>query len=158
MTEKHLSISVRRGRGNYFGQFKFVRSEAPHSIQHLPKGTATCSLYLLSGILPLKAVHHKYALTLLYNILSQPGSIEREVLITQLVTKDMSSNSWAVYIRKLLHQFIIARQLLSVYSGNVCTCKYAYSAHKYARYARKYACCIYRMCPQGSQGQVDPNH
>ena len=69
-----------------------------HCIQHLPKATASLALYILTGSLPIKAIHHKNVLTLLGSMLRREGSIELELITRQLALKDLNSNSWTTLV------------------------------------------------------------
>ena len=51
-------------------------------------------------------------LTFLGNILRRPGTIDNQIVIRQLATKTLSSNSWIAQIRMVLHKY----QLPSAYS------------------------------------------
>ena len=75
------------------------------NILHLPKSTATPALYILTGILPVEAMHHKNILGLFGNIIRRENSIERSIVSRQLVMKDMDSGSWVTLVRELLHKY-----------------------------------------------------
>jgi hypothetical protein len=71
-------------------------------VQHFPKATAIPALHLLTGSLPLEALHHKSVLSLFGRILNREESIEREVVLRQLGMKDLTSASWTSLVRRLL--------------------------------------------------------
>lgn len=74
-------------------------------LQHLPQSTAIPAIYLLTGSLPIRAIHHKKVLTFYASILRKEGSVERELVCRQLTMKTMDSNSWTVQVRELLHHY-----------------------------------------------------
>ena len=73
-------------------------------IQHLPERVASCSVYIMSGLLPIEAEIHKSQLTLLGNIIRQ-DCVEREIALRQLAVKDFNSNSWFVSVQEILFQY-----------------------------------------------------
>ena len=74
-------------------------------MQFLPNSTAKPAIYLLMGCLPAEGLIHRKMLTLLMSILSRPGTPEHDVMIRQLCTKDLSSNSWTVQARLALDRY-----------------------------------------------------
>ena len=75
------------------------------NIMHLPQATALPALYLMTGSLPLEAIHHRNTLTFFVNMLHRKESVEREVIIRQLAMKNMDSNSWVILVRELLYKY-----------------------------------------------------
>ena len=73
-------------------------------IQHLPERVAACSVYILSGLLPVEAEIHKSQLTLFGNIICQ-DCVERDLAIRQLAVKDLKSKSWFITIQETLFQY-----------------------------------------------------
>ncbi|MEW8546332.1 MAG: reverse transcriptase family protein [Candidatus Thiodiazotropha sp.] len=73
-------------------------------IQHLPERVAACSVYIMSGLLPIEAEIHKAQLTLFGNIIRQ-DCVERDIALRQLAVKDFNSNSWFMSIQKILFQY-----------------------------------------------------
>ena len=73
-------------------------------IQHLPERVAACSVYILSGLLPVEAEIHKSQLTLFGNIIRQ-DCVERDLAIRQLAVKDLKSKSWFITIQETLFQY-----------------------------------------------------
>ena len=63
---------------------------------HLPRATAHTALYLLTGSLPLKAIHHTNVFTLFVTMTRRVDSVEKEVLQCQVTIKDMVSHSWTM--------------------------------------------------------------
>jgi hypothetical protein len=74
-------------------------------VQHLPHATAVPAIYLLSGCLPLEAVHHSSVLSLYVRMISRHGSLEREIILRQLAMKDIQSSSWTSLVRRLLIKY-----------------------------------------------------
>ena len=79
-------------------------------IQGLPDSSAIPALHLLLGVAPIEALIHIRALSLFRNIIaaeksSPPSIFVRELIIRQLAVKDINSNSWAAYIRKVLLKY-----------------------------------------------------
>ena len=58
-------------------------------IQHLPERVAACSVYILSGLLPIELEIHKSQLTLFGNVIRQ-DCVERDLAIRQLAVKDLN--------------------------------------------------------------------
>ena len=73
-------------------------------IQHLPERFASCSVYILTGLLPIEAEIHKCQLTLFGNIIRQ-DCVERDLAIQQLAVKDLKSRSWFITIQETLFQY-----------------------------------------------------
>jgi hypothetical protein len=72
----------------------------------LPTNVANPSIYILSGLLPVKAEIHKKALNLFGNICrSTQDSVEWRVAERQLGLKNMKSHSWFVDIKKLFIKY-----------------------------------------------------
>ena len=61
-------------------------------IQHLLERVASCSVYILTGLLPIEAEIHKSQLTLFGNIIRQ-DCVERDLAIRQLAVKDFNSRT-----------------------------------------------------------------
>jgi hypothetical protein len=79
-------------------------------IQHLPRSTAIPALYLLLGVLPIKALVHIQTLSLFGNIISAsvnnpPALYIKDLVIRQLAVKELESSSWASQIRRLLVKY-----------------------------------------------------
>ena len=74
-------------------------------IQGLPDSTAIPAVYLLLGILPLRAQVHKKILTLYCSIMRKPTTTECEVLCRQLAMKNTSSYSWTSQLRRVLYMY-----------------------------------------------------
>ena len=74
-------------------------------VQHLSANTANEAVYLLLGALPIEGLLDLRILSLFNRIALQDASKEWEILRRQLAMKDMSSNSWAVYVRKILWKY-----------------------------------------------------
>ena len=79
-------------------------------LQYLPESTAIAELHLLSGSLPIKAMIHKKALSLLRNIIaadtkSPPALYMRDLIIRQLAMTDPNSASWTAYIRRIIREY-----------------------------------------------------
>ena len=74
-------------------------------LQTLPESTAKPSIYLLLGCLPAQALLHCKMLNLFMTILHRPSTPEFDIITRQLTIKDLSSKSWTVHIRLLLHQY-----------------------------------------------------
>ena len=79
-------------------------------LQHLPTSTAIPALHLLSGIPPIAAYLHIRILTLFRNIIAAkpdnpPANFIKEIIHRQLTVKDLSSQSWIIYTRKLLIRY-----------------------------------------------------
>ena len=71
----------------------------------LPQNTPDCTVYLLTGFLPIELQLHKKALVF-FNICSQnEESIEKQLARRQLAVKSNNSNSWFVVIKKLLLKY-----------------------------------------------------
>ena len=73
-------------------------------IQHLPEHVASCSVYVLTGLLPIEAEIHKSQLTLFGNIIRQ-DCVERYLAIRELAVKDLKSRSWFITIQETLFQY-----------------------------------------------------
>ena len=73
-------------------------------IQHLPERVAVCSVYILSGLLPIEAEIHRSKLTLFGNIIRQ-DCVERDVAMRQLAVKDSNSNSWFIMLQETLLRY-----------------------------------------------------
>jgi hypothetical protein len=71
-------------------------------VQHLPKATAVPAIHLLTGCLPLEALHHKSVLSLYGRMINRQGSLERDVILRQLGMHDFQSSSWTSLVRRLL--------------------------------------------------------
>ena len=84
-------------------------------LQHLPTATATQAIYLLTGSIPFRALHHKRILTFFCSVLRRDGSVEQAIVERQMAMKTLDSHSWTALVRKLLHfynlpnAFILAR-------------------------------------------------
>ena len=63
--------------------------------------------YLLTGIIPISAIHPKKVWTFFCSILWQDNAIERDVICRQLTLKDLNSNSWTTQVRELLYLYIL---------------------------------------------------
>ena len=74
-------------------------------VQHLPQSTANPAVYLLVGALPVEALIHKKVLCIFGAIMRRDDSLEYQVMERQLGMKSSSSHSWAIYVKKLLHQY-----------------------------------------------------
>lgn len=74
-------------------------------LQQLPPCTSNAASYLLTGVLPFQAHIHKLVLTTFRNFVSQPASLECQVMKRQLVMADAASNSWATTIKTLCSQY-----------------------------------------------------
>ena len=74
-------------------------------LQSLPESTAKPAIHLLLGCLPLQALIHQKILNLYNSILHRPGTPEYQIILRQLTIKDLSSHSWTVQLRKVLHQY-----------------------------------------------------
>jgi hypothetical protein len=83
---------------------KFQRSLL-RQIQSLPDSTAIPAIYLLLGILPLRAQVHQKILSLYNSILQRPNSVEYAVIQRQLAMKNTSSSSWTSQLRRTLHMY-----------------------------------------------------
>ena len=73
-------------------------------IQHLPERVAACSVYILSGLLPIEPEIHKSQLTIFGNIIRQ-DCVERDLAIRQLAVKDLKSKSWFITIQETLFHY-----------------------------------------------------
>ena len=84
------------------------------NIMHLPKATGIPVLYLLTGKLPLEAVHHKKVLTHFVSMLNRKESVdhEQQTIKRQLAMKDMDSSSWVILVRELLYRYNVASAFL----------------------------------------------
>ena len=71
----------------------------------LTNGTPQCAILLLTGLPTIEVVLHLKVLGMLWNIINANYSIENSILLRQLAVKDWSSNSWLVYVRKLLSRY-----------------------------------------------------
>ena len=80
-------------------------------IQHLPESTATPAIYLLLGSITLEGLIHIKMLTFFGSVLRREGSTDNQVIKRQLAMKDLTSSSWVVQIRTILHKY----QLPSAY-------------------------------------------
>ena len=73
-------------------------------IQHLQKRVAMCSVYILSGLLPVEVEIHRSQLTLFGNIIRQ-DCVERDVAMRQLAVKDSNSESWFIMLQETLLRY-----------------------------------------------------
>jgi hypothetical protein len=74
-------------------------------LQHLPGCTATAALYLLTGAQPIEMNLDRRMLTLLGRILNSPSTREFHIIQRQLLTKDLSHQTWATSVRRLLIKY-----------------------------------------------------
>jgi hypothetical protein len=81
-------------------------------IQHLPVHTATPAVYLLLGCIPVEGIVDIKVLNFFGSITRKPGQVEHDIVQRQLAMKELSSGSWCVYIRRVLHKY----ELPSAYS------------------------------------------
>lgn len=95
-----LSLSEK----NYSDMEKFHLNQL-RRIQSLPCSTAKPAVYLLIGMLPVKAEIHRKILTLFMSLLLRTGSTENDIIRRQLVMKDLQSHSWTTQVRVLLHKY-----------------------------------------------------
>ena len=63
-----------------------------------------CSVYILSGLLPIEAKIHRSQLTLFGNIIRQ-DCVERDLVMRQLAVKDSSSKSWFIMLQETLLRY-----------------------------------------------------
>ncbi len=75
------------------------------AILSLPERVADAAVYSMSGVLPIRAVIDRNALTLFGSILRKEDSIEYQLCRRQLAVKPITSSSWFVRIRQLLCQY-----------------------------------------------------
>jgi hypothetical protein len=80
-------------------------------LQSLPNSTAIPAIYLLLGILPIRAQIHIKILSLYISILHRPSSVEYDVIQRQLAIKDTSSSSWTSQLRQVLHMYKLPSSL-----------------------------------------------
>ena len=73
-------------------------------IQHLPTSTATCSIYLLLGCLPIEGTLDKNYLSFFGNIIRH-DSVEKNIIRRQLAVKDQSTHSWTRNIKEILNKY-----------------------------------------------------
>jgi hypothetical protein len=71
-------------------------------VQGFPLRTAIPAVLGLLGVLPISAVIHRQALTLLRNMVADKESLEYNVCLRQVAMKAPSSQSWLVYINSIL--------------------------------------------------------
>ena len=95
-----------------YGELANYHRKLLRCIQHLPKATAGPALYLLTGSLPVEALHHKNVLTLFGSMTRREGSTEHSIIARQLAMKDMSSKSWLTLVRELLQQYSLPSAFL----------------------------------------------
>ena len=95
--------SIKLSKANISRLDKYQR-DFIRQIQHLPERVASCSVYIMSGLLPKEAEIHKSQLTLLGNIIRQ-DCVEREIALRQLAMKDFNSNSWFVSVQEILFRY-----------------------------------------------------
>ncbi len=88
-----------------YGPLETFYKRVLRQILHLPTTTAIPALYLLTGCLPVEALHHLSTLSLFGRIARRIGSIERELAFRQLAMKDPNSNSWFSNIRRILYKY-----------------------------------------------------
>ena len=74
-------------------------------IQHLADNTANEAVYLLLGALPIEGHIHIRILSLFNRIAKLPNSKEWSIVRRQLATKDFTSHSWVIYVRKILMKY-----------------------------------------------------
>ena len=64
------------------------------------------SVYILTGILPIEAQIHIKALTFFNNVCHQgEKNTEKKLARRQLTVKEESSNSWFIYVNKILRKY-----------------------------------------------------
>ena len=85
-----------------------------HQIQHLLERVAMCSVYILSGLLPIEAAIHRSQLTLFGNIVRQ-DSVERDLAIQQLAVRTIHVVPKVSLLCCKKHYFAIISHLLMHY-------------------------------------------
>ena len=103
-------------------------------IQGLPDSTAVPAIYLLLGVMPIRAVIHQKILNLFMSILHRKESPECDIVIRQLTMKDTNSHSWTIKLRQILckYELPVALQLVEHSPTKVdwkCTVKKAISSY-----------------------------
>ena len=96
--------TLRLGTSN-FKELTTFHLKLLKNILHLPKSTSSAAVYLMTGSLPVEAMHHRNALNLFGSCLLRTDSTEKLLIQRQLAMKDMDSNSWVVSIRKMLYNY-----------------------------------------------------
>jgi hypothetical protein len=74
-------------------------------IQDLPPNTANCVTIGLIGVLPIEAEIDKRVLSLFRNLAANQGSVEANIALRQLATKETSSNSWFIHVKNILEKY-----------------------------------------------------
>ena len=74
-------------------------------LQHLPQGTASAAVLLLTGVLPVEAVIDQKVLTTFVSMCRLDDSKEREILQRQLAMKSSGSNSLIVRVKAILSRY-----------------------------------------------------
>ena len=73
------------------------------NIQSLPRRTASASLYILSGILPIEAITDKKRLTLIPSLAKNPTV--HDLIFRQIAVKEVTSRSWTVQTQAKLRKY-----------------------------------------------------
>ncbi len=74
------------------------------SLLGLPDRTAIPALHILTGILPLESIIDQKSITFLHALIKKEGST-RNIIERQYSVKKESSNSWIIYIKKILQKY-----------------------------------------------------
>ena len=74
------------------------------NILHLPTRTAIPALHIISSVLPIQAIIEEKTLKFLRSCLVNPGILQ-DIIIRQHAMKDSNSNSWVVYMEKMLEKY-----------------------------------------------------
>jgi hypothetical protein len=74
-------------------------------LQSLPDTTAIEALYILAGVLPVEAQLDIKILHFFGKIANLEDSTLRQVALRQLATKELSSNSWFIYVTKIAYKY-----------------------------------------------------
>ena len=85
------------------------QNEVLRNIQTLPQRTATSSLYILLGTLPVQATIEQRQLSCIPSIAKNDTIFE--VMINQIAMKKMNSNSWFIIVEKLLLKYGLPKLL-----------------------------------------------
>jgi hypothetical protein len=74
-------------------------------LQSLPDTTAIEAIYILAGVLPVEAQLDIKILNFFGKIANLEDSTLRQVALRQLATKELSSNSWFIYVTKIAFKY-----------------------------------------------------
>ena len=85
-------------------------------IMTLPERTANTGVYILIGCLPVEATIHQRQLIMVNSL--KENSTMLDIIISQIASKALSSNSWFVATQKLLRRYKLP-PLLEIMAGNI---------------------------------------